>query len=527
MAVENSEVFLGSGASLTFVPEVDFFFKAQTVSTTLIQMDTTTLVQFQLVPDMYVGCIIDWYDAGVYTSSHRVTTNDNDTFTITPATAAAVVVADDEFVLRGYGAPCPAPDSDDDGSGRVRLNADNWLGLVESASFPNLEVEMKQLNLQLGGSRNFTHQYKGIETASGANLNMVANHVTWLYYFFGQCTSLAVAGGLSTSEHPTNYHTGTAAHSLYFHGTGATTHIDTGPFIYRVNSVGDGSTPTVHIVPPLMFTVDDTVADIDSITYPSATSQLLTYTFTEVNNSDLPSFALEQSLSKLATNPHYTDTDADAEDLNFVRVARGNRVNTLTLTANENEEVKLTMDLNTRAIKTIPQTTSYQSRGGQDTNTSLFNYPTGTGSEGFLEPFFFSDGTISILGNEFLKITNFTLTMNNNLMDKRFIGVQSRGIKDALPGQRSYEISLTALVTDDKLFTELLSSDENNDTAQSLELTFTKDNGETFNLQFDDYFTTANTWTIPDDKGPITVEATLMPRTLTSCTTSTHWVLQG
>ena len=60
-----------------------------------------------------------------------------------------------------------------------------------------------------------------------------------------------------------------------------------------------------------------------------------------------------------------------------------------------------------------------------------------------------------------------------------------------------------------------------------LSLTFTKDNGETFNLSFKDYFTSANTWTIPDDKGPITAEATFMPRNLHSCTTTTHWVLQG
>ena len=46
-------------------------------------------------------------------------------------------------------------------------------------------------------------------------------------------------------------------------------------------------------------------------------------------------------------------------------------------------------------------------------------------------------------------------------------------------------------------------------------------------MTFDDYYTSSNTWTIPDDKGPVTVEATLMPRTLTNCTAVTHWVLQG
>tara|TARA_R100000664_G_C2753878_1_gene141352 strand:+ start:423 stop:1994 length:1572 start_codon:yes stop_codon:yes gene_type:complete len=523
MAIENSDIFLGSGASLTLVPEVDFYFKPATTSTTLIQMETTNAVQFQLVTDMYVGCTLDWYDNGVYTSSHTITSNDNDTFTITPATGAAVVTADDEFVLRAYGAPCPAPDSANDGSGRLRLHADNWLGLVESATFPTVEVETKQLNLALGGTRNFTHQYKGIETATGGNIGLVCNHVTWLYYFLGTCTNISFASGTSTSQHPTNYHTGTAAHKLYFHGTSATSHIDTGPFIYRVNSVSGGD----HIVPPLMATVDDTVADIDSITYPVTDSTYVSYTFAEANNSELPSFALEQSMSKLATNPLRTDTDNDGlEDLNFVRVARGNRVNTLTMTANENEELKMTMDLNTRAVNTLDksQTAGYDSRGGQATDSSLFNF---TSDEGHLEPFFFSDGTIEMYGSTFLKITNFSLTMNNNLMDKRFVGIGSKSVKDGIPAQRTYEVSLTAMVTDDKLFTELLSSNENNDTSQSLKLSFTKNTSETFTLEFDDYFMAANNWTIPEDKGPIMVEATLMPRTLTACTTTTHWILQG
>ena len=111
MAVENTDIFLGSGASLTVVPELDFFFKPQTTSTTSIQIETANAVQFQLVDNMYVGCLLDWYDNGVYTSTHRITANDHDTFTITPATASAVVTADDSFVLRRFAAPCPAPDS--------------------------------------------------------------------------------------------------------------------------------------------------------------------------------------------------------------------------------------------------------------------------------------------------------------------------------------------------------------------------------------------------------------------------------
>ena len=531
----DSSIFLGSGASMTLVPEVDFPFKPATTSATLIQFLQADLAQFQLVADMYVGCTLDWYDNGVFTSSHTITTNDNDTFTITPATSEAVVLAEDTFVLRAYGAPCPAPDGGDNGTGKTRLHADNWLGLIETASFPNIEVEMKQLNLSLGGSRNFTHQYKGIETASGGNLALVCNHVTWLYYALGKCTSLVVNTPANT--HPAaDGHTGTAAHKLYYHGTSATSHIDEGPFIHRVNPVGDGSTASVHIVPPINVLIETAPqTNFDSIPYPiPATGSFIDYTFKETNGSHLPSFALEYSLTKDVTN-NFTNEWNDSEDLgdediNFVRIARGNRVNTLTMTANENEELKMTMDLNTRAVTPIPKKVgaaieqTYQSRGGQTDNRSLFNF---TAQAGHLEPFFFSDGTISVFGQNFLKITNFTLTINNNLQDKRFIGVGNKSIKEGIPAQRTYEIAITALVTDDKLFTELLNQDENNDAAQSIDLAFTKDNGETFALAFDDYFVSANTWTVPEDKGAITVEATLMPRTLTTCTTSTHWVLQG
>ena len=44
---------------------------------------------------------------------------------------------------------------------------------------------------------------------------------------------------------------------------------------------------------------------------------------------------------------------------------------------------------------------------------------------------------------------------------------------------------------------------------------------------FNDYFINANNFPMADDKGPIAVEATVMPRTLNACTVKTHWVLQG
>ena len=520
MAV-NDEIFLGSGATLGFVPEVDFYIKKTTatgvVSSITLHSDQT---HFLLIKDMYKGCTIDRYvlSGNVFTSSHTITGNTTDTISFTPATA--VTAADDYFVIRGYGAPCPAPSN----FSKATLNADNWLGLVESATFPNIEIEMKQLNLQLGGTRNFTHQYKGIETASGGNINLVANQGHWLYYALGKCTAVTPHTDILTTvttSGVTAFASNSADNNAFVFDD--TAHIETGPIFYR--------TMGSKFVPPLMPSDVATPADLERLDILSTTdmaTKFVTYTFSEQNTSQLPSFALEQSISKLESSDTYlTDIDsADTESHTFVRVARGNRVNTLTMTANENEEVKMTMDLNTSAVTELDIDTEMYARRGQSNVENFSNRK--AAQSGHLEPFFFSDGTITIYNQELLKITNFTLTINNNIQDKRFISaVKDRGIKQGIPSQRNYEISFTALVTDDKLFRELVSSEE--DVTNNITLQFDKSNGEQIKLVFENYFTSANTWTIPDDKGPITVEATVMPRGLITdgCTVITHAALMG
>jgi hypothetical protein len=115
--------------------------------------------------------------------------------------------------------------------------------------------------------------------------------------------------------------------------------------------------------------------------------------------------------------------------------------------------------------------------------------------------------------------------MNNNLQDRRFFGVGSKSIQESIPAQRSYEISFTGHVTDDRLYQELVNNTE--DTSNTIELTFKKSTGEEIVLNFSKYYLSANNFPIPDDKGPLVVEATVMPRELSLCTVLTHWMLQG
>jgi len=535
------DIFLGSQASLTLVPEVDLYIPLDhsNSTTTTLRAHDDWEAHFLMVTNLYTGCIIELYATGAPTtvvSTHTITSNTEKDLLVSPATRA--IVSGDFIHIRGYGAPCVGLYT---GSTK-RLNADNWLGLLETSAFPNLEVEMKQLNLSLGGSRNFTHQYKGIETASGGNLALVANHGAFLYYALGKCTEITAT---FEANSPANKLTGHGANTsqddrrnVYLDTTngGAETgtitsseFLEQGPIFYKTARGAN------TLVPPLLHGFDlNTNMELLDRTTSSATNLAnpITYKFEEANGEKLPSFALEQTMAKSSTLT--TNTASASEDTTFVRIARGNRVNTLTMTANENEEVKMTLDLNSRAVHSLDQDENYEARGGISDNRQLFNFEQANNTSTtdkdaeLLEPFFFSSGLFSVFGQQFLKVTNLTLTINNNLQDKRFIGVGNKSIKEALPAQRTYEVSFTAMVTDDKLFEELLNQTEVGDTSSTLlTLQFDKANGEQILIKLQDYYLSAANFTIPDDKGPITVEGTVMPRTLNSCTVKTHWVLQG
>ena len=71
-----------------------------------------------------------------------------------------------------------------------------------------------------------------------------------------------------------------------------------------------------------------------------------------------------------------------------------------------------------------------------------------------------------------------------------------------------------------------MNEDEEN-TSAYIDLHFTKDNGEYIRLKFKDYYLTSNTWPIPEDKGPIEVEMTIMARNLETCTYTGAWLIQG
>ena len=66
------------------------------------------------------------------------------------------------------------------------------------------------------------------------------------------------------------------------------------------------------------------------------------------------------------------------------------------------------------------------------------------------EPYFFSQGSITLFGVEFARITNFTININNNLEPRYFIrndGSQ-RTPSDIYEGRREYSMTATVVLPD-------------------------------------------------------------------------------
>ena len=271
--------------------------------------------------------------------------------------------------------------------GRI-LNSDNWLGLVNSFSPPSVDVEMKQLNLAFGDSRDFGFQFKGAETVSGASLDVSLNNMSWLYYALGSISALdAQTTGTAYTNADTTHITMTAnsGHAdgdVLFNDNTLVTVVDdiSGPFFHKVLK-GSGNTKEA-VCPPLRAgTTTANVKEYTPITTGNFSTNKLNYTFNPANAERLPSFALELSYRKESDTTKQVDTNSNNQNI-YGRVITGNQVNTLTLNFEEGQEVKASVDIASRRQFDVPTKyiiqRSVDSSGDIDiTDTavsSLFNF---------------------------------------------------------------------------------------------------------------------------------------------------------
>ena len=405
---------------------------------------------------------------------------------------------------------------------------------------------MRQMNLSLGGTRNYSYQYKGMETAGQASLDINLNHGAWLLYAFGTLSSVS-ASASAQKTHTNHFETvdtvSTTAHTVY---VGVNTpgaidrasagHTENGKF-HRVLKNSQA------LCPPLLpntsaYLMNNPVENLTS----GALENGITYTLAESNDAKLPSFAMELLVQKPSvldgsSQSLMVDRNTYNESV-YAQIYPRLVVSDMSLTANENEEIKASINLNTKTVIEAPDGYVGKCYDSTDNDTSefknLLNFGQQTGDnknieQGFLDPFFFSNGSISLFGQEFLKVSSFTLNIQNGVQDKRYIGQYNNRIKDYITGQRTYEVTIQALVTDRRIFDELRKLSPNRVALSDalVDLEFTKENGESISLSFDDYMISTATWPIQDDRGPVQVDFTIMPLRVSSVSTTTHWVMQS
>ena len=477
----SNEVYVGSGTQATMIPESNIVLgTACTYSGKVITFNDTTI---KLVDNLYVGCEVKLVE-GSDTEYHTIIANDATTITVDSSIGSALASGSLTTTIQKFGSPVPAPRITVNSGSRDTLLSDNWLGVVNEFTPPNVEVEMKQLNLAVSGTRNFAHQYKGAETVSGGSLDISLNNGSWFYYALGKIESV-------THDATTNAMGGSST----------------------VVTAGDNSTKFFRA--------------IDSNEYPpSATGSLkdfdptetIEYEFKELNGDELPSFALDVSYNKDGSNPNrYVSNQTGS--LMYSRIFTGCQVNTMTLNFEESQELKTSLELVTRRAFDAPN--DYAPHRRVEGATGLFNYDAATTT-----PYMYSDGSITLFGQTYARVKSGSLTINNNFTQQRFIGNTNRQIMNAhIPAQRTYELSLTLLITDTAIWKELREQEEYDTDAGTIKLRFEKSADDFIEIELDDYIIQSVNVPFPSDKGPIEVEATISARSLSNCKYKGKWVI--
>ena len=473
----SNEIYVGAGTQATMIPESSLLLGSPTTQTgrEIVWSDTTLI----LVPDIYIGCEVTFV-TGANTTYYTITGNSKTSITLEADYDSTThpLNSSTAITISKFGAPIPAPEMTINGNVRTTLLSDNWLGVVNTFTPPNVEVEMKQLNLAIAGTRNFSHQYKGPETVSDISLN----NGSWLYYSLGSIDTVAHTATSDAMDGDSTIVTPATNSTKFFRAVAGNEY------------------------PPSTATG---LKDIGTGT--------IAYTFKELNGPDLPSFSLDVSYNKASNTDRYVATTTGTDM--FSRVFTGCQVNTLTLNFEEGQELKTTLDLVTRKAFDAPvnYTPHRQLQGAE----SLFNYDADATA-----PYMYSDGTVTLFGQTYARVKSGSLTINNNIAQQRYIGNTSRDTMSAhIPAQRTYDLSVTLLITDLALWNELRAQEEYDTDNGTIKLRFEKSADNFIEIELDDYLVSAVSVPFPDDRSAIEVEATINARTLTSCKYTGKWVI--
>ena len=340
-------------------------------------------------------------------------------------------------------------------------------GIYDTVDTPDMVPTIEpRYYLGSGAKRNFTTAYKGTQSYNGSIGSFILLNAAALRFPLGTIATVPsavvsdtitvnLAAGAPKGNQYIALDGGDVAQAVagdYFQiGTGATSEV--------IRAVSESS-DVIRLATPLRFDhADDAALNEVNVAGGSPT---FTHTITESN-----------VLDSISMNVHMRGSDSDnaagPDDDDFDRRYFGGKVGSATISAEEGGLLVMgwdsiafmgmvhnqTLDPNSSGsitggdvpfhglFKTIADTDLGLRTGG--TTSPEFDYPTG-------DPYYFSEGTVSIFGTEFARVRNFSISINNNVEPRYYIERRGdsrlRGPSEIVETRREYTMSATIVLPD-------------------------------------------------------------------------------
>jgi len=263
----------------------------------------------------------------------------------------------------------------------------------------------------------------------------------------------------------------------------------------------------------------------------------------------VPSFTIESSLRTRNSGSFNASGGSEAapgsasDNKQLTRIWRGCKVKDFSLAADADAEVKLSINFDALYCYTDTGRLEEPDKGDRYSAHRMFeNIANGKKQRKVAgiapnteKPYFFYNGSVSAFGANIAQITNFNLTGNNNI--ENMLTIRGSGFNESrnslgqsleqvpFGGSRSpnlsiekqveYECKLSLIVSDPLLWHEYRTNRTHGHT-EPITLTLTKagahSDREKVIIVIDDYIISEAPLPIPEDKGPIKSDMTIMPK---------------
>ena len=361
----------------------------------------------------------------------------------------------------------------EDAQGDVTMDHTRFTpGVWESIEVPDPAMEIEgRYFLGTESKRNFYAAYKGQQSFSGTLSNFELLNGYPLKYPIGKVATKGedsgAGGGVvqTTAIKPGDYYFLVSTDSGYADGD------------YVQVGASDSGLEEVRKIIQIDSNTEDTDKDRIWVDYPFLIAHAAGVACNEVTSPYTHVITETVDLSPITWLVKNTDSSETAANA-WLRRYYGGKIGQATLTAEEGGTLRMSwesapfIDMNhNQYISSSTEVNKYDASNKAVT----VEYPT-------TEPYYFSQGSVTMFGVEFARITNFTININNNLEPRYFIrdDGSERTPSNIYEGRREYTMTATVVLPDSlaststtaTMFKQLLA--EGSNTGFDIDIVFTR-----------------------------------------------------